>query len=30
MRKRLLTLSCVLALTAQDSPFPKPTAHHWP
>jgi len=28
MRKLLLTLGCVLALSAQDSPFPKPTAHH--
>jgi hypothetical protein len=28
MRKLVLTLGCVLALSAQDSPFPKPTAHH--
>jgi Protein of unknown function (DUF1579) len=28
MRKQLLILGCVLALSAQDSPFPKPTAHH--
>jgi hypothetical protein len=28
MRKTILALGCVLALSAQDSPFPKPTAHH--
>ena len=28
MRALLLTLSCVLTLAAQESPFPKPTAHH--
>ena len=28
MTKLLLTLGCVLALSAQESPFPKPTAHH--
>ncbi len=28
MRKNLLALGCVLALSAQESPFPKPTAHH--
>ena len=28
MRTLILTLGCVLALSAQDSPFPKPTAHH--
>jgi hypothetical protein len=28
MRRLFLTLGCVLALTAQENPFPKPTAHH--
>ena len=28
MRPLFLTLGCALALSAQDSPFPKPTAHH--
>ena len=28
MRTMLLSLGCVLALSAQDSPFPKPTPHH--
>ncbi|HCZ33184.1 MAG TPA: hypothetical protein DHV93_06850 [Holophagaceae bacterium] len=28
MRALLLSLGCVLALSAQESPFPKPTAHH--
>lgn len=28
MRELLLSLGCVLALSAQDSPFAKPTAHH--
>jgi Protein of unknown function (DUF1579) len=28
MRMTILALGCVLALSAQDSPFPKPTAHH--
>jgi hypothetical protein len=28
MRRRLLTLGCVLALSAQENPFPKPTSHH--
>ena len=28
MRTLLLTLGCVLVLSAQESPFPKPTAHH--
>lgn len=28
MRELLLSLGCVLALSAQDSPFPKPTPHH--
>jgi hypothetical protein len=28
MRKLFLFLGCVLALSAQESPFPKPTAHH--
>ncbi len=28
MRKLLLSFGCVLALSAQDSPFPKPNAHH--
>lgn len=28
MRALLLALGCVLGLSAQESPFPKPTAHH--
>ena len=28
MRRLILTLGCVLVLSAQESPFPKPTAHH--
>lgn len=28
MRHLMLSLGCVLVLSAQDSPFPKPTAHH--
>lgn len=28
MRLTILALGCVLALSAQDSPFPKPSAHH--
>ena len=28
MHKSVFALGCVLALSAQESPFPKPTAHH--
>lgn len=28
MRETIVSLACVLALSAQESPFPKPTAHH--
>lgn len=28
MRELIISLGCVLALSAQESPFPKPTAHH--
>ncbi len=28
MRQLLLSLGCILALSAQESPFPKPTPHH--
>ena len=28
MRAQVLALGCILALSAQESPFPKPTVHH--